>query len=115
MFSLGVPRGNTMLTCAPAQKNMQRAQGQWRSMPLRGRGIPRVCVLTTAKPTKGPDGSENGSCMLDVHNKSSEVLSYHADCFQVSPRRLLTAAAMLNTIEVNQNAFTESSRAVPTF
>lgn len=30
-------------------------------------------------------------------------------CFHVKPRRLLTAAAMLNTIEVNQKALTASS------
>jgi hypothetical protein len=33
-------------------------------------------------------------------------------CFHVKPRRLLTAAAMLNTIEVNQKALTASSRGV---
>jgi hypothetical protein len=29
-------------------------------------------------------------------------------CFHVKPKRLLTAAAMLNTIEVNQKALTAS-------
>lgn len=107
---------DTMLIYAPALKNMQRALDRWRSTPLRGQGIPRVRVSTTAIPTRGPDGSENGCpCMLDIHNNSSEVFPHYADCFQVNPRRLLTAVAMLNTIEVNQNAFTESSRTVPTF
>ncbi len=34
-------------------------------------------------------------------------------CFHVKPKRLLTAAAMLNTIEVNQKALTASSSGVP--
>lgn len=35
-------------------------------------------------------------------------VTYYIACFQVSPRRLLTAAAMLKTIEANQKQFTES-------
>ena len=34
-------------------------------------------------------------------------------CFHVNPKRLLTAAAMLNTIEVNQKALTAFSSGVP--
>ena len=41
------------------------------------------------------------------------LVTYYMACFQVSPRRLLTAAAILKTIEMNQNAFTASSSGVP--
>lgn len=41
--------------------------------------------------------------------------TYYTDCFHVSPRRLLTAAAMLNTMDVNQNPLTASAAPVPTF
>ena len=40
-------------------------------------------------------------------------ISYYMACFHVNPKRLLTAAAMLNTIEVNQKALTASSSGVP--
>jgi hypothetical protein len=42
-----------------------------------------------------------------------QVDSYYIACFHVKPRRLLTAAATLNTIEVNQKPFTASSSGVP--
>lgn len=38
--------------------------------------------------------------------------TYYIACFQVNPRRLLTAAAMLKTIEANQKQFTESAISV---
>jgi|SRR5712672_1344991 len=43
------------------------------------------------------------------------ILTYYTDCFHVDPRRLLTAAAMLKTIDVNQNPLTASAVPVPTF
>jgi hypothetical protein len=43
------------------------------------------------------------------------ILTYYTDCFHVNPRRLLTAAAILKTIDVNQNPLTASAVPVPTF
>lgn len=40
----------------------------------------------------------------EIHGHSSET--YYMACFQVSPSRLLTAAAILNTRDVNQKPFT---------
>lgn len=39
--------------------------------------------------------------------------TYYIACFQVSPRRLFTAAAILNTSDENQKAFTESDSTLP--
>ena len=41
------------------------------------------------------------------------VVTCYMACFQISPRRLLTADAMLNTIEVDREAFGASSSGVP--
>ena len=41
--------------------------------------------------------------------------TYYMACFQVSPRRLFTADAILNTNEMNQNKFTASDSWVPTW
>ena len=37
--------------------------------------------------------------------------TYYDDCFQVTAKRLLTAALMLSTNDVNQNEFTAFSSA----
>lgn len=38
--------------------------------------------------------------------------TYYIACFQVTPNRLFTAAAMLKTIEANQKQLTESPNGV---
>lgn len=45
--------------------------------------------------------------------RRSKRIAYYMACFHVSPRRLFTDAAMLNTNEANQKAFTESASTVP--
>ena len=46
--------------------------------------------------------------MADTTSRSPDC-TYYIACFQVNPRRLLTAAAMLKTIEANQKQLTESA------
>ena len=46
------------------------------------------------------------------YNRHPEELTHYMACFHVTPRRLFTAAPMLNTSDVNQKEFTAFANAV---
>ena len=48
-----------------------------------------------------------------IGRRSATRRTYYIACFQVNPRRLFTAAAILNTSDENQKAFTESAKTFP--
>jgi len=50
-----------------------------------------------------------GDSHLIPNTSRTQDRTYYMDCFQVRPRRLFTAAAILKTNEENQNALTDFS------
>jgi hypothetical protein len=93
--------------------NTQTIPIQLKSKPLKAQGTPVGSALSRSRPTTGRDALVSDlNRMLRRADEAYEDISYYIACFHVKPRRLLTAAAMLNTIEVNQKALTAFSSGV---
>lgn len=73
----------------------------------------RLIQIRTHHGTLCPGDRLNDVSQLIGRRSEAEGRTYYIACFQVSPRRLFTAAAILNTSDENQKAFTQSANTCP--
>lgn len=99
------------LTWLDAYANKQRPMEKHATDITRKTSGDRLIQMSTHQGTRCP-GERLETRSEGVQQPSSET-TYYIACFQVSPSKLLTAAAMLKTREANQKLFTASLRGVP--